>query len=95
MNDRNDAEELPLGRCPTDEKGEFAWRLEFRRRILRMRACTADGNPFEVVPRAKEKLTGGMCVEDIWGFCPPEEFEGFDEWLREFRAQWDHPKELL
>ena len=48
---------------------------------------TGDRDDAEELPRATEKLTGGMRAEDIFGFCPPEEFEGFDEWLREFRAR--------
>jgi hypothetical protein len=52
-----------------------------------------DRDAAEEIPRANEKITGGMRVEDIWGCCPPEEFEGFDEWLREFRRQ-GAPKEL-
>jgi hypothetical protein len=87
--------QFSLGRCPTDEVGEFEWRLEFRRRVARMRAYTGEEDPFEIRPRAKEELTGGMRVEDIWGFCPPEEFEGFEEWLREFRRgrTWKEPQQ--
>ena len=48
---------------------------------------TDDRGDTEELPRANEKLTGGMRVEDIWGCCPPEEFDGFNEWLREFRRQ--------
>lgn len=81
-------EPKPLGPCPTDEAGEFEWRQEFRRRILQTQPYTGEVDPFDFAPRATEKLTGGMRAEDIFGFCPPEEFEGFDEWLREFRSQW-------
>lgn len=49
---------------------------------------TGDRDDAEELPRATEKLTGGMRAEDIFGRCPPEEFEGFDEWRREFRA-WE------
>jgi hypothetical protein len=58
----------------------------FRVREMRMRVDSGVDDPFEIVPRAKEQPTGGMRVEDI-GRCPPEEFEGFEELRREFRAR--------
>lgn len=48
------------------------------------------GIPFDDIngtSSGEEKFTGAMRAEDIFGFCPPEEFEGFEEWRREFRAR--------
>jgi hypothetical protein len=97
LNDQMHAEPR-FGRCPTDEIGEFAWRLEFRRRISHMRARTfIKPDPDEIdtggeadceaLHRLKEKLMHGMRVEEIWRGCAAEELEGFEDWRREFRRR--------
>lgn len=77
-----DNPEGSLGRCPTDEVGEFAWRLEFRRRMSRMR-----GGYVEERPHAKVKVTGGMRAEDFFGRCPAYELDGLEQVRRELRAR--------
>ena len=46
---------------------------------------TGDRDDPTPLPKAKVKLTGGMRPEDIFGRCPPEEFEGFEEAIRALR----------
>jgi hypothetical protein len=56
-----------------------------------------DRNPIEIytgdrddsvkLPRASaaQKITGGMRAEDIFGRCPPDTFDGFEEAIRAMR----------
>jgi hypothetical protein len=48
---------------------------------------TGDRDDAEELPRATEKLTGGMRAEDIFGRCPAYELDGLEEVRREFRAR--------
>jgi hypothetical protein len=48
---------------------------------------TGDPDDAEELPRATEKLTGGMRAEDIFGRCPAYELYGLEEVRRELRAR--------